>query len=51
MSQGMALCFAMFSSNETLPLDSGPMMNLAFSRVSPGTESGQGCSRCQPRLM
>ena len=51
MSHGMPACFAMLSSSDTLPLDSGPMMKLRFSRVRPGTESGHGFSRCQPRLM
>src|SRR6266446_3372564 len=49
VSHGSPERLAILTRSATLPLDSVARMYLRLSRVSPGTESGQGSRRCQAR--
>src|SRR3546814_18001107 len=50
VAHGSPACFAMFTISATWPFDIVAKMKRRFSRVSPGTLSGQGSSRCQTRF-
>src|SRR5712691_8063461 len=50
VSHGSPERLAILTRSATLPLESVARMYLRLSRVSPGTESGQGSRRCQARL-